>query len=96
MSEFIDWGNVTKPCNDGESGGRLWTLDPIDGTLGYLRDEQYSICLAKFNKEKTDIELSFLYCPNLSQILPDLQSTSGNHGIPLYFSQKGLGAYLVH
>jgi 3'(2'), 5'-bisphosphate nucleotidase len=26
--------------------GRHWTLDPVDGTKGFLRGGQYAICLA--------------------------------------------------
>jgi len=38
--EWIDYGN-----HDG-SAGRYWTLDPIDGTKGFLRKEQFAISLA--------------------------------------------------
>jgi HAL2 family 3'(2'),5'-bisphosphate nucleotidase len=45
------------------SGGRYWTLDPIDGTKGFLRREQYAIALALI--EQGRVELAVLGCPNL-------------------------------
>jgi 3'(2'), 5'-bisphosphate nucleotidase len=34
-------------CNyGGGPRGRFWTLDPVDGTKGFIRDEQYAIALA--------------------------------------------------
>lgn len=42
---------------------RLWTLDPIDGTKGFLRKEQYAISLALI--VGGNIQLGVLGCPNL-------------------------------
>ena len=42
---------------------RYWTLDPIDGTKGFLRREQYAIALALI--ENGRVELGVLGCPNL-------------------------------
>ena len=36
---WIDRGN-------GQVAPRFWTLDPIDGTKGFLRQDQYAIALA--------------------------------------------------
>jgi 3'(2'), 5'-bisphosphate nucleotidase len=46
------------------TGARYWTLDPIDGTKGFLRREQYAIALALI--EDGDVTLGVLGCPNLS------------------------------
>jgi 3'(2'), 5'-bisphosphate nucleotidase len=54
----IDYGN-----HNGGSTGRFWTLDPIDGTKGFLRGEQYAIALALV--EKGEVVLGVLGCPNL-------------------------------
>jgi 3'(2'), 5'-bisphosphate nucleotidase len=43
---------------------RFWTLDPIDGTKGFLRGEQYAIALALIVDGR--IEVAILACPNLS------------------------------
>jgi 3'(2'), 5'-bisphosphate nucleotidase len=42
---------------------RFWTLDPIDGTKGFLRKEQYAISLALIIEGK--IQVALLGCPNL-------------------------------
>jgi 3'(2'), 5'-bisphosphate nucleotidase len=42
---------------------RYWTLDPIDGTKGFLRGEQYAIALALI--ESGTVVLGVLGCPNL-------------------------------
>lgn len=48
---------------DGGPHGRWWTLDPVDGTKGYLRDEQYAVALALL--EDGVPVLGVLGCPNL-------------------------------
>lgn len=42
---------------------RYWTLDPIDGTKGFLRGEQYAIALALI--DRGEVVLGVLACPNL-------------------------------
>lgn len=42
---------------------RYWTLDPIDGTKGFLRREQYAIALALV--ERGEVVMAVLGCPNL-------------------------------
>lgn len=54
---WIDHGN-------GEVAARYWTLDPIDGTKGFLRQDQYAIALALI--ENGDIKVGVLACPALS------------------------------
>jgi 3'(2'), 5'-bisphosphate nucleotidase len=45
------------------TSGPYWTLDPIDGTKGFLRREQYAVCLARI--EGTTPTIGLLGCPNL-------------------------------
>ena len=42
---------------------RYWTLDPIDGTKGFLRREQYAVALGLI--EDGRVVLGVLGCPNL-------------------------------
>lgn len=44
--------------------GAFWTLDPIDGTKGFLRNQQYAVSLARI--EAGAPTLGVLGCPNLS------------------------------
>ena len=56
VCEWIDRGS-------GEVGPNFWTLDPIDGTKGFLRRDQYAIALA-YIVDGT-VQLGILGCPNL-------------------------------
>ncbi len=47
----------------GAPGRRFWCLDPIDGTKGFLRNEQYAVALALL--EEGRVVLGVLGCPNL-------------------------------
>lgn len=58
MLKAIDAGNSA-----GGSRGRIWALDPIDGTKGFLRGGQYAVCLALI--EDGDVKVGVLACPNL-------------------------------
>ena len=44
-------------------GDRYWTLDPIDGTKGFLRGEHYAVALALL--EEGEVVVGMLGCPNL-------------------------------
>ena len=59
-SQVVDWIAL-----GGAAGteGRFWTLDPIDGTKGFLRGDQYAIALALV--EDGEVVLGALGCPNL-------------------------------
>jgi 3'(2'), 5'-bisphosphate nucleotidase len=50
----------------GEPPAAYWTLDPIDGTKGFLRREQYAVALALVHNGK--VELGVLGCPELTLI----------------------------
>lgn len=45
---------------------RFWTLDPIDGTKGFLRGQHYAVALALIVDGR--IELAALGCPNLGTV----------------------------
>jgi 3'(2'), 5'-bisphosphate nucleotidase len=50
-------------AGQGEAGDRFWTVDPIDGTKGFLRGNQYAIAIALiFGKS---VQLGALACPSL-------------------------------
>lgn len=57
VSKWIDYGNA-KPSE------RFWTLDPIDGTKGFLRGEQYAVAFALIIEGR--VEIGVLACPNLT------------------------------
>lgn len=64
VCDWIDYGS-------GAPADRFWTLDPIDGTKGYLRGDQYAIALALLING--EVQVGVLGCPNLSDgCRPDL------------------------
>lgn len=58
VMDWIDRGGAT-----GQGPSRFWTLDPIDGTKGFLRRQQYAVALALI--EEGQVVLGVLGCPNL-------------------------------
>lgn len=58
VCEWIDIGQA-------EPAGQFWTLDPVDGTKGFLRGEQYAVALALI--VDGHVELGVLACPNLAK-----------------------------
>jgi HAL2 family 3'(2'),5'-bisphosphate nucleotidase len=74
LLQSIDMGN-------GEPGGHtFWTLDPVDGTKGFLRGDQFAVALALI--VAGEVRLGILGCPNLT--LPGQQSQQGY----LFFAAK--------
>ena len=66
---------------------RFWTLDPIDGTKGFLRGDQYAIALALI--EKGVLTLGFMACPNL---YVDKDQPNGKKGC-LFLAIRGRGSF---
>jgi 3'(2'), 5'-bisphosphate nucleotidase len=58
LLDSIDLGNGI-----GGPESTFWTLDPIDGTKGFLRGNQYAICLALICKG--EVCVSIMGCPQL-------------------------------
>lgn len=71
-----------------EPGDNYWTLDPIDGTKGFLRRAQYATALAYV--ENGAVQLGALGCPN---IRPDLREHIGGEG-SLLIAQRGGGSWI--
>ncbi|MBW2697824.1 MAG: 3'(2'),5'-bisphosphate nucleotidase, partial [Deltaproteobacteria bacterium] len=81
--DLIDRGTYA-----GGATGRHWTLDPIDGTKGFLRLEQYAVALALI--ENGEVVLGVLGCPNLPI---DASAPEGERGC-LFVAVKGEGAFV--
>jgi 3'(2'), 5'-bisphosphate nucleotidase len=79
--ELIDRGT-----HAGGASGRHWTLDPIDGTKGFLRRDQYAVALALI--EDGEVVLGVLGCPNLPHDAKDQDGPRGS----LFVAVKGQGA----
>ncbi|HBK66038.1 MAG TPA: 3'(2'),5'-bisphosphate nucleotidase, partial [Cyanobacteria bacterium UBA11166] len=66
-----------------------WTLDPIDGTKGFLRQDQYAVALALV--ELGEVKLGVLACPALPV---DLDRPDGEKGV-LFVAVRGEGATMM-
>jgi 3'(2'), 5'-bisphosphate nucleotidase len=80
MRAAIDLGR-----GDGGARGRFFTLDPIDGTKGFLRGDQYAVALALI--EDGRVVAGVLGCPNLA-------TPSGGRGAVIV-AVRGQGARLL-
>ncbi len=82
VCDWIDRGS-------GEVGERFWTLDPIDGTKGFLRGDQYAVALALMLAG--EVKLGVLGCPNLPLRLDDPGAQRGC----LFVAERGRGAQML-
>lgn len=63
---ILDWIDRGR----GEPGGSFWTLDPIDGTKGFIRGDQYVVALALI--VDGNVAVAAMGCPNLdARMRPD-------------------------
>ncbi len=83
--QACDW--IDRGCEK-QYAPRFWTLDPIDGTKGFLRQEQYAVSLALIIDGR--IEVALLGCPNLSARTND-STTAG----AIFYALRGGGAWAV-
>lgn len=82
VCEFIDRGI-------GDPGSNYWTLDPIDGTKGFLRRAQYATALAYVKDGQ--VQLGVLGCPNIT---PALETASPGKGC-LLIARRGGGSWIA-
>lgn len=65
-------------CNSaGGAKGRHWVLDPVDGTLGFVRGDQYAVALALIEDGK--VVVGVLGCPNYPMKKELLNYHNQNH-----------------
>jgi len=77
ICRWIDRGSA-------DSSPRYWTLDPIDGTKGFLRGDQYAIAFALvYNGE---VQVGVMGCPKLN---------IGDYEGVLFAAARGQGAWIT-
>jgi 3'(2'), 5'-bisphosphate nucleotidase len=82
VCDWIDRGRA-------EPEERFWTLDPVDGTKGFLRGDQYAVALALVEDDR--VQLGALGCPGLRDASrPDL----GGPG-SLLVARRGQGTWVA-
>lgn len=85
MTEARLMAAIDRGHHQGGPGGRFWTMDPIDGTKGFIRNDQYAVALALI--EEGRVVLGVLGCPNLP--------VSGGTGTGMILAaRRGQGAVL--
>lgn len=91
----LDW--IERGQQPVDVAGRHWILDPVDGTKGFLRKEQYAIALAL--ADRSEIVLGVLACPNLPASAansenprPAIHNSQSPALGQIYFAVKGQGA----
>lgn len=75
-------------AHPGGPTGRFWTLDPVDGTKGFLRGGQYAVALALV--EDGAVVMGVLGCPNLPLETSARVSSAGC----LFFAERGGGSWM--
>ncbi len=80
---------IDRGTDEGGAQGRHWVLDPIDGTKGFLRGDQYAVALGLL--VDGDVVLGVLGCPNLPH---DLAAPDGPRGC-LFVAVRGEGAFTL-
>ena len=78
--DWIDLGN-------GSVQDRFWTIDPIDGTKGFLRNDQYAVALALV--ENGEVKVGALSCPALPS------NVSGQNIGTMFVAVRGEGAVTI-
>ena len=81
LADTLDRGD-----HPGGAEGRHWVLDPVDGTKGFLRGDQYAIALALV--DRGEVVVGVLGCPNLPR--------PGERGVGegfLFHAVRGSGAW---
>lgn len=92
IGEFFPGASTDEVCSwidlsSHSLGNRFWTLDPIDGTKGFLRGDQYAIALALI--EDGVVQLGLMACPNLYL---DRDRSDEKRGC-LFLALRGKGAF---
>ena len=84
-TDVINWINQ----GNGQVAPRYWTLDPIDGTKGFIRGDQYAVALALV--EEGEVKVGAIACPALPF---DFQQPGGNKGV-IFIAVKGQGSTAI-
>ncbi|KAF2016808.1 carbohydrate phosphatase [Aaosphaeria arxii CBS 175.79] len=72
MLELIDLGGQ----EEGGSDGRIWVMDPIDGTATFLKGQQYAVSLTLLDHGEEAVGV--LGCPNISSDMTQISEENIN------------------
>ena len=83
------WIDHARPPAGATAPARFWTLDPIDGTKGFLRGDQYAVALALV--EDGQVQIGVLGCPKLGDAYRPEMDGPGC----LVIAQRGQGTWVT-
>lgn len=87
LCQALDLGGETQTRQ-----GRVWVLDPIDGTTGFLQGGQYAVALALLVDGV--VEVGFIGCPALPPSRVPIDSGEDPVG-SVYYAERGGGTWMV-
>ncbi len=79
-------------CDHDATGSAYWALDPIDGTKGFLRGQQYAVALGLI--ERGAVTFGVMGCPNLPAAPGRPLDEADATGV-MYAAARGSGAWEV-
>lgn len=88
LDETAVMAAIDRGHHQGGAAGRFWTMDPIDGTKGFIRNDQYAVALALI--EDGVVQLGVLGCPSLPVETMQGGGTTG----AIFAARRGGGARL--
>jgi 3'(2'), 5'-bisphosphate nucleotidase len=77
-------------CDHDATAPAFWAIDPIDGTKGFLRGQQYAIALGRI--EEGVVTLGVMGCPNLPVDATEPLDRAAADG-SIYAAARGRGAW---
>ena len=71
-------------------GKRVWVIDPLDGTKGFIYNRQFSVAIALIENNK--IKLGVLACPRINKL--NSKKYNDKEGY-IFFAEQGKGAFVI-
>lgn len=85
IKEIISYESKERQIDD-----RIWAIDPLDGTKGYIHHRQFSVAIALIENKK--VKVGVLACPRITNL--NSKKYYDKEGY-LFFAERGKGAFLM-
>jgi len=92
LSEEAVLAAIDRGTYAGGATGRFWCLDPIDGTKGFLRLDQYAVALGLI--QDGEVIAGVLGCPNMLHSPASLAEPSSDSRGCIFIAVKGEGCFM--
>lgn len=91
-AEAVDVLAAIDRCDHDATAPAYWTLDPVDGTKGFLRGQQYAIALGLI--EDGEVTFGMMGCPNLGAAVDAPVDAADPRGL-ICAAASGTGAWAI-